>query len=65
MMDGAFRRILRPVDGRSKRGIYSRGRANYGGLLNASNPPKLAELARRRLMMRKNGNIANRTQRSS
>lgn len=48
-MDGAYRRVLRPVDGRGKRGVYSRGKPNYPSLLNAPNPTTLQELAKKRL----------------
>lgn len=58
-MDEAFRKVLRPVDARGKRGVYSRGKPNYGGLMNAPNPTTLQELAKKRL--KRNGNIASRT----
>ena len=48
-MDSEFRRVLRPVDARSTRGVYSRGKPNYPGLLNAPNPTSLQKLAEKRL----------------
>lgn len=48
-MDDSFRRILRPVDGRGKRGVYSRGKPNYPGAANVPNAGPIAEIARKRL----------------
>ena len=66
-MDAEFRRILRPVDGRGKRGVYSRGKPNYPGLLNAPNPTTLQELAKKRLEKRgmRSGYVPNSAKRPS
>lgn len=50
----SMRKMLLPVDGRGKRGIYSRGKAQYPGMLNEPNPPSWQTLAKRRLMNRGN-----------
>lgn len=48
----SMRKALLPVDGRGKRGIYSRGKAQYPTVMNEPNPPSLQTLAKRRLMKR-------------
>ncbi len=49
-LDASFRTVLRPVDGRGLRGVYSRGKPTYPGLSNSPNPGNLQAIAKKRLM---------------
>ena len=51
-MDETFRKILKPIDARSSRGIFSRGTAKYG-VSGAPKPKNLQLAAKRRLLRSK------------